>query len=320
MLKEPIHSQGLDLYVSSSIGIAIYPDDALKCEHLLKYADAAMYKAKDEGRNNYQFYSSEMTKSAFERVIMEQSLRVAVQEEDFIVHYQPQIDSATNKLVGMEALVRWDHSDVGMVSPAKFIPLAEETGIIVQIDIIVLHIAMNQYKQWYKQGYNPGKLSLNLSARQIENKHFTKILCDTMESLEFQPQWLTLEITEGQIMKKPEDSIQKLKDISALGIEIAIDDFGTGYSSLAYLKRLPVNKLKIDKAFVDGLPNDDEDIAISKAIIALAKTLNLTLVAEGVETKEQQEFMLENGCSVIQGYYYSKPINAKDMEQFLSNY
>ncbi|MFT7860668.1 MAG: EAL domain-containing protein [Sulfurimonas sp.] len=317
-LKDPIIIKELELYVSSSIGISIYPNDTQEGANLLKYADAAMYKAKDEGRDNYQFYSSEMTESAFERVILEQSLRVAVKEENFIVHYQPQIDSDSRQLMGMEALVRWEHRDMGLISPEKFIPLAEETGIIIQIDLIVLRHSMKQFAQWYNQGFKPGKLSLNLSAKQIENPNFIGILSETMESLNFDPEWLTLEITEGQIMKNPEDSIKKLQEISSLGVEIAIDDFGTGYSSLAYLKRLPVNKLKIDKAFVDGLPHDDEDIAISRAIIALAKILNLKLVAEGVETKEQQEFMLANGCSVIQGYYYSKPIGSTDMQNYLT--
>ncbi|WP_428738302.1 sensor domain-containing protein [Sulfurimonas sp.] len=317
ILREPIIIKELELYVSSSIGISIYPDDTKEGDNLIKYADAAMYKAKDEGRSNYQFYSSDMTESAFERVIMEQSLRVAIKEESFVVHYQPQIDSNTDKVVGMEALVRWEHSDVGMISPDKFIPLAEETGMIIQIDLIVLRYAMKQFKDWIDQGLEPGKLSLNLSAKQIENKNFIEILSDTMKTLHFDPAWLTLEITEGQIMKNPEDSIKRLKEINNLGIEIAIDDFGTGYSSLAYLKRLPVNKLKIDKVFVEGLPDDDEDIAISKAIIALAQILNLKLVAEGVETKEQQEFMLANGCDVIQGYYYSKPLDANNMEKFL---
>ncbi|QOP40496.1 EAL domain-containing protein [Sulfurimonas marina] len=317
ILKDPIIIQELELYVSSSIGIAVYPDDTKEGDNLLKYADAAMYKAKDEGRNNYQYYSSEMTESAFERVIMEQSLRVAIQQENFLVYYQPQIDSENKKVVGMEALVRWEHPDVGIVSPANFIPLAEETGMIIHIDLIVLKKAMTQFKEWYQQGLTPGKLSLNLSAKQIENNNFIEILSDTMQTLEFDPAWLTLEVTESQIMKNPEDSIEKLKEINALGIEIAIDDFGTGYSSLAYLKKLPLNKLKIDKAFVDGLPHDEEDIAISRAIIALAKILNLDLIAEGVETKEQQEFMLENGCKVIQGYYYSKPIDSNSMEKFL---
>lgn len=318
ILKEPIKIKELELYVSSSIGIAIYPDDTKSGDNLIKYADAAMYKAKDEGRNNYQFYSADMTESAFERVIMEQSLRVAIKEQHFIVHYQAQIDSSTNKLVGMEALVRWQHNDAGIISPAKFIPLAEETGMIIQIDLIVLKIAMKQFKAWYDEGFNPGKLSLNLSAKQIENKSFIELLSSTMKELNFDPKWLTLEVTEGQIMKNPEDSIKKLEKISQLGIELAIDDFGTGYSSLAYLKRLPVNKLKIDRAFVEGLPDDEEDIAISKAIIALAKILNLTLIAEGVETKQQQEFMLENGCSIIQGFYYSKPSSAFQMREFLA--
>lgn len=318
ILKEPIIIKDLELYISSSIGISIYPNDTKEGDNLIKYADAAMYKAKDEGRNNYQFYSSEMTEYAFERVIMEQSLRVAIKEESFVVHYQPQIDSKSDKVVGMEALVRWEHNDVGMISPDKFIPLAEETGMIIQIDLIVLRNAMKQFKEWIDQGLNPGKLSLNLSAKQIENKNFIEILSDTMKKLQFDPSWLTLEITEGQIMKNPEDSIKRLKDINNLGVEIAIDDFGTGYSSLAYLKRLPVNKLKIDKAFIEGLPNDEEDIAISKAIIALAQILNLKLVAEGVETKEQQEFLLANGCDVIQGYYYSKPLNSTNMNKFLT--
>ncbi|MBD3797649.1 MAG: EAL domain-containing protein, partial [Campylobacterales bacterium] len=317
ILKEPIMIKEIELYVSCSIGIAVYPDDTRESDNLVKYADAAMYKAKDEGRNNYQFYSSDMTESVFERVIMEQSLRVAIKEGHFVVYYQPQIDSQTNELVGMEALVRWEHSDAGLLPPSRFIPVAEETGMIVAIDLIVLKTSMTQFKKWYDEGFNPGKLALNLSVKQLENKNFISVLSETINTIAFKPEWLTLEITESQIMKNPQESIQKLKAINALGIEIAIDDFGTGYSSLAYLKRLPVNKLKIDKAFVEGLPHDEEDIAISKAIIALAQILNLKLVAEGVETKEQQEFMLANGCSVIQGYYYSKPIDSQSMQKFL---
>ena len=317
MLVEPFDIDGRVLYMTGSIGISLYPQDGENVEDLLKYADTAMYKAKDEGRNNFQFYSSDMTELALERVAMKTSLREAIKNEEFIVFYQRQVDASIEKTIGMEALVRWQHPTMGLLSPIEFIGLAEETGMIIEIDNLVMNIAMKQVTAWHKEGLEPGILALNLTMKQLESKHFIEILQNTMQSTDFKPEWLELEITEGQVMKKPEEAIVKLNQINALGIKIAIDDFGTGYSSLSYLKRFPINKLKIDQSFIRDIPHNDEDVAIVKAIIALAKSLNLDLLAEGVETTVQREFLLANGCNNIQGYYYARPVPSDEMAKHL---
>jgi len=319
VLKKPITIGNNEFYVLSSIGISIYPDDGSSPADLLKYADAAMYKAKDEGRNNFQYYCAEMTELAFERVAMEASLRVALKNNEFIVYYQPQVDGNSNRLIGMEALIRWQHPTIGLVLPTKFIPLAESTGLIVELDRFVMKTTMTQISKWYKDGLNPGILAMNLSVLQLQQKDFLTMFSKLIEETGCSPEWLELEVTESQIMKNPEEAIKILNKISDIGIELAVDDFGTGYSSLSYLKKLPINKLKIDRSFVKDLPDDEEDIAITKAVIALAKSLNLRTIAEGVETKEQKEFLVENGCENIQGYFYAKPMPASDMEVTLLN-
>jgi EAL domain-containing protein (putative c-di-GMP-specific phosphodiesterase class I) len=219
----------------------------------------------------------------------------------------------------MEALVRWEHPTMGVVSPAKFIPLAESTGLIIDIDKYVMKTAMTQIATWYKDGLNPGILAMNLAVKQLQQKDFIEVFTALVKETNCQTQWLELEVTEGQIMTNPEEAIKILQQISDLGIELAVDDFGTGYSSLAYLKRLPIDKLKIDQTFVKDLPEDEEDMGITKAVIALAQSLNLEIIAEGVETKEQKEFLVQNGCNNIQGYYYSKPIPADEFEIILKN-
>ena len=317
VLSKPLNIEGHELYVSSSIGISLYPDDGTSAQNLLKYADSAMYKAKDNGRNSFQFYSAEMTELAFEKVVMEAALRSAVINEEFVVYYQAQVDAPSNKLIGMEALVRWQHPTMGMISPDKFIPLAERTGLIVELDRLVMKIAMNQITEWYKKGLDPGSLAINLAVKQLKKDDFIEMFKKMMKEIECKPEWLEFEVTEGQIMTNPEEAVKILKQISDLGIELAIDDFGTGYSSLSYLKKLPIDKLKIDQSFVRDLPDDEEDAGITKAVIALAKSLNLKIIAEGVETKEQKEFLVKHGCNNIQGYYYSKPISADKMEVIL---
>jgi len=317
IMREPISIAIHNLYVTSSIGISIYPDDAKNDLNLVKYADAAMYKAKDEGRNNYQFYSASMTAQAFEHVVMESSLRIAIKEEQFIVYFQPQYDVRTHKIVGMEALVRWNHPTLGLVPPGNFIPIAEESGLIVDIDRIVMKKAMAHFSLWHNKGLNPGKLSLNLAMKQLNQDDFLEQLQKAMNAVKFQAKWLELEVTEGQVMANPEISIEKLNQIHKMDIDIAIDDFGTGYSSLSYLKKLPLDKLKIDQSFIRDIPSDEDDMAITKAIIALGKSLNLKLIAEGVETVEQRDFIIENGCDLIQGYFYSRPVPANEMEKLL---
>ena len=316
-LSEVIVIDDQKLYVSGSIGISFYPQDATDAQSLLKYADTAMYKAKEEGRNNYQFYSPTMTEFALKRMLMQNSLRQAIDNEEFILHYQSQINASTYALVGVEALVRWKHPTMGLLMPDEFIPLAEETGMIVEIDQWVMRTAMKQISQWYKEGLNPGVLGLNLSIKQLDKTDFIQKVEACIKRNDFNPKWLELEITEGQMMKRPEEVITKLKQINNLGIGISIDDFGTGYSSLSLLKRLPINRLKIDRSFIKDIPEDEEDVAIIKAIIALAGSLKLDLIAEGVETSEQRDFLLDHGCINIQGHYYSHPIPAEEMHEVL---
>ena len=317
VLSEPMYIDDHMLYVAGSIGISIYPKDAKDAQSLLKYADTAMYKAKNEGRNNYQFYSSEMTAFALEHMAMKTALRHAIDNDEFIIHYQPQINGCTYELVGVEALVRWHHPTLGLLSPDSFVPLAEETGMIVKIDQWVMKTAMKQVSKWYKAGLNPGVLAVNLSIKQLECDNFLLKIRKRLKKYHFKAEWLELEVTEGQMMKKPDEVIRKLTQINGLGIGISIDDFGTGYSSLALLKRLPINRLKIDRSFVTDIPTDEEDVAIVEAIIALAGSLNLDLIAEGVETSEQKEFLIENGCIYIQGHYYSRPVPAEKMKEIL---
>ncbi len=316
-MKKPLVTKHHTLHISSSIGISTYPDDASTQNDLIKFADTAMYKAKEEGRNNFQFYSSEMTQQAFQRVVLENSLRVAVKEKQFEAYFQPQYDAQKETIVGMEALVRWIHPHVGIIAPGEFIPLAQESGLIIEIDKLVMQQAMEQFSQWYKKGFNPGVLALNLSMRQLNENNFITDLLETMDRYNFKASWLELEVTEGQVMSNPEQSIRKLSRLNKLGIEIAIDDFGTGYSSLSYLKKLPLNKLKIDQSFIRDIPKNEDDIAITKAIIALGKSLNLKLIAEGVETKEQRDFIVQNRCEYIQGYYYSKPLKSEEITGLL---
>ena len=315
--KEPFIVCGRKLHVGMSIGISMYPNDGDSSNILLQNADAAMYKAKESGRGTYSFYDEEMTNRALERISLETELRNALKEDELVVYFQPQIDASNDKLVGMEALVRWRHPSLGLISPDKFIPLAELTGLIVDLDRVVMKKALFQFKEWHKIGLDPGKLAMNLAMKQIESGDLIEFLDELLKSEECSYDNIELEITENQIMKDPDISIKVLEALNKLGISIAIDDFGTGYSSLAYLKRLPIKKIKIDKSFIDGLPNDAEDVAISKTVISLCKSLDLKVIAEGVETEQQKDFLFENGCKFIQGYFYSHPLSAQDMTKYL---
>ena len=317
LLSEAIIIEETELYIGCSIGISLYPDNGDTPQDLLKYADVAMYTAKSEGRNTFQYYSAEMTARAFERVIMETSLRAGLKNEEFVVYYQPQVSGKNNKLLGMEALVRWQSPSMGLVSPGVFIPLAETTGLMIELDRFVMKHAMTQLARWYKEGLSPGILAMNLTIKQLQQKDFIDFLDNLIKESECKVEWIELEVTEDQIMINPEGAIAILKRISQLGIKVAVDDFGTGYSSLSYLKKLPINKLKIDQSFVRDLPHDDEDVAIVKAIVALAHSLNLELIAEGVETVEQKEFLVKSGCENIQGYLYAKPMPSEQMKMFL---
>jgi len=320
LLKEPIKINNHTLYVGMSVGISMYPNDGVDASSLLKYADAAMFKAKNDGRNTYCFYDEAMTVRAYERIFLETALREALQKEEFVVYYQAQVNAKENTIIGMEALVRWKHPTKGLISPLKFIPLAEDTGMIIELDRLVMAEALNDFYSWHKDGLNPGKLSMNLAMKQLQEPDFIDFTKELIKNKQEIAKYIELEVTETQIMSNPEQSIKVLEELSDMGISIVIDDFGTGYSSLSYLKRLPIDKLKIDKSFVDGLPLDADDSAIVKTIISLSENLNLKVIAEGVETKEQKDFLIENACDLIQGYYYSRPIPANEMREYLINY
>ena len=317
-VEKPLFVEGNKLYMSSSIGISLYPKDGKESDDLLKYADAAMYKAKEEGRNNYQFYDISMTEQAYERVIMKAALRRALEEKEFIVYYQPQVNAKTGKIIGVEALIRWQHPLMGFLEPGKFLAVASKTGLLAEIDRWTMQQAMGEVGEWHRQGLQPGHLSLNTTISQLKDELFFERLEQALENNHFDPEWLELEITESEVMQRYEEIITKLKLLHSKGIHIAIDDFGTGHSSLAYLKRLPANKLKIDRSFIIDLPHDEESVAIVKAIIALGNIVKLDIIAEGVETEEQKEFLIENGCDNIQGYYYGRPMPAEEMRKLLS--
>ncbi len=305
------------MFVACSIGISMYPDDTVSYQDFIKYADTAMYKAKEMGRNNYQFYSNDMTETALERVLMETSMRFALKKEEFVVHYQPQVDSQSGKIVGLEALVRWEQDSMGIVPPGSFIPLAEETGLIIELDQWVMRTGMTQMKKWYDLGIAPGRISFNLSVKQLQRDDFTDTVKKLLDETGCDPKYLEFEVTESCIMDNIDESVSTLKSIRELGIHVAIDDFGTGYSSLSYLKKLPVNKLKIDRSFISGIPENKEDAAITDAIIAVSKSLNLEVVAEGVEKPEQKNYLLDRGCRLIQGFLYYRPMTAPRIEQIL---
>ena len=319
-LKEPIKVDGNTLYIGMSVGISLYPSDGKDSATLMKNADAAMYKAKNDGRNRYRFYDEAMTKKASQRISLETALREALVKDELVVYFQAQVDAKNSCIVGMEALVRWNHPTKGLIPPDKFISLAESAGMIVELDRVVMRKALEAFTSWHINGIKTGKLSMNLAIQQLEDETFIDFLKELLEAKKCIAKLIELEVTETQIMNDPQKSIKTLEEISALGISISIDDFGTGYSSLSYLKRLPIDKLKIDKSFIDGVPSNVDDSAITKTIINLCQNLNLKVIAEGVETIEQKDFLVENGCDLIQGYYYSKPLPAHEMREFLINY
>ena len=308
---------GREVQTSASLGISLYPQDGDDAATLLRNADAAMYRAKDEGRNNYEFYTEELTRNAFERVLLENSLRQALDQEQFLLYYQPQVDMFSGEIIGAEVLIRWQHPDQGMVSPAKFIPIAEECGLILAIGEWVLRAACEQGKRWLDQGIHFGQLAVNVSGVQIKDSGLVDRVTKIIEETELPASCLELEITEGFIMQQTQFAIAQLEALRDLGLTLAIDDFGTGYSSLSYLKRLPIQKLKIDQSFIRDIPDDLNDMAISNAVIALGDSLSLEVIAEGVETKEQADFLKKAGCSQAQGFLYSRPVPAEEFVELL---
>jgi diguanylate cyclase (GGDEF)-like protein len=315
--KEQMEIEKFRFFLTACIGVALYPQNGDTSESLLKNSDMAMDKAKDEGGDNYQFYTNEMTQAAYDRMHLRNQIQTAIIKEEFVVFYQGQVDMRTGQLSGMEALIRWNHPDEGLITPFKFIDLAEETGLIIEIDRWVMKTAMHRFAHWNKEGYQIGKLSLNLSMLQLKHDDFIDVVADAIRESGINPAQLQFEVTETQIMKDPEESIRMLLELKKLGLTLAIDDFGTGHSSLSYLKRLPIDKIKIDQSFVQGLPDDHYDIQLTNTIISMALNLNFSLIAEGVETAEQADFLLRNGCYEAQGYLYYRPMGWEDLEKKL---
>ncbi|GAB4302990.1 MAG: hypothetical protein Kow0096_24870 [Thiohalomonadaceae bacterium] len=312
--QEPLHIDTRELYVTTSIGISLYPGDGLDAETLLRNADTAMFKAKEQGRNAFHFYTEDMTQKAYDRILMETNLR----NEEFVLYYQPKLSLRTRAVVGMEALIRWQLPEGGMISPGRFIPVAEESGLIIPLGIWMLREALKQTRLWQEQGLLQGRVAVNLSGKQLYQRDLIEVMRNALADTGCDPAWIELEVTEGFVMKNPEQSIQLLGELRAMGFELSIDDFGTGYSSLAYLKQLPIAKLKNDQSFVRDIPHDGDDVAIARAIIALGRSLQLTTIAEGVETVAQRDFMLAEGCDEVQGYLFSHPLPVDKASQFLA--
>ncbi|MBZ0105479.1 MAG: EAL domain-containing protein [Sulfuricella denitrificans] len=309
--------QGHEVFVTCSIGISIFPADGSDITSLLKNADSALYRAKEQGRNNYQFYTEELTIRAMERLSMENNLRHALQRNELVVHYQPQVDLYNGQIIGMEALVRWQHPGIGLISPNAFIPLAEETGLIVPIGEWVLRTACAQLKAWMDAGLPKIRVGVNLSSRQFNQNDLDEVVAAALRDTGLPPDCLELELTERMIMQDAESTIAILHKLRAQGVQFSIDDFGTGYSSLSYLKRFPIDRIKIDQSFVREITSNSEDAAVSQAIISLSHSLNLKTVAEGVETAEQQEFLRSLQCDEIQGYHFSRPVPEQEMGRLL---
>jgi diguanylate cyclase (GGDEF)-like protein/PAS domain S-box-containing protein len=308
---------GRELFISSSIGISVYPQDGRDTPTLLKSAGVALQRAKEKGRGDYEFYTSGHTSDALKQLMLESQMRPGLERGEFVVEYQPQVDVKTFQLVGMEALVRWNHPALGMLQPLDFIQLAEDTGMITQIGDWVLRTAFAQNKLWLDSGFSPMRLAVNVSARQFQQAAFIGTICDLLKETDLDPALLELELTEGSIMKEPEKAIDKLNRLRDLGIKIAIDDFGTGYSSLSYLKRFPIDTLKIDKTFVSDVSTNEDAAAIAKAIVMMGHALDMAVIAEGVETPQQLEYLTSLGCDVIQGYLFSPPLSTESFTELL---
>ncbi len=320
VFEAPFHLAGCDLYVSASVGIAIFPFDDENSDELIKHADSAMYHAKQMGRNNFQFYGEHLNAQARERLELETALRLALERNEFILHYQPKQDLQNNQITGVEALVRWQHPQRGLVPPLEFIPLLEENGLIVPVGEWVMRAACTQAARWQAMGLPPMAVAVNLSPRQFRQKDLVGCIQNILHEVGLAPQYLELEITEGLLMDNSETNFAVLSGLKNMGVSIAIDDFGTGYSSLSYLKRFPINVLKIDRAFVNDISDDPNDAAIANAVIALGKSMHLSIVAEGVETPAQLDYLRTMGCDIAQGFLLSKPLPADALEAWLQQY
>ena len=317
--SQPFAVDGRDVYITASIGVALFPQDAKDPEALMKYAELAMYRAKEGGRNAYQMYTAELQTKVTERLALESKLRRALERGEFSLHYQPQVDLRTNRIFGCEALLRWNQPDLGMVSPAKFISLAEETGLIVPIGEWVVRTACLQNKAWQNASLPFVTVAVNISARQFREKNLLQVVAKILAETGLDPKYLELEVTESVIMHDAHNAIADLQAFRDMGVKLSVDDFGTGYSSLSYLKRFPVDRLKIDQSFVRDINADADDAAIAQAVVTLGHTMNLRVIAEGVETAEQLAFLRRNQCDEMQGYLFGKPVPAHEFGKLLES-
>lgn len=313
-LKEPFQIDGHPLFINASIGISLFPSDALSAEQLLRNADSALFKAKSAGRDGYALYTEELTAHAQQRVEIAFELRRALEQQELRVYYQPVHDLKTSRLIGVEALVRWEHPQRGLVSPAEFIPIAERTGLIAEIDAWIMRQACQQMCLWQAAGVVLSFVAVNVSSRLFARRELYQQVAQVLHDTGLDPAYLELEVTESAVMEDPEVALEQMHRLRELGVRLAIDDFGTGYSSLLRLKRLPVQKLKIDQGFVAGLPGDEDDAAIARIIIALAQSMGMQVHAEGVEQAEQASFLLEHDCDLGQGYWFGRPMPAASLD------
>jgi diguanylate cyclase (GGDEF)-like protein len=317
VIARTVRLEGHDLAVTSSVGVANYPGDGADADTLIANADSAMYRAKEIGRDSLQFYTPELNTRVQEKFLLQEELRGALGRSEFVLFYQPQVDLRTERIFAVEALIRWRHPTLGVVSPARFVPMAEETGLIVSIGDWVLNEACRQNKAWQDAGLPAITMCVNVSARQFKDKNLVGRVVAALESSGLDARYLELELTESLIMQDVDQAVATMKELQSLGLQLSIDDFGTGYSSLSALKTFPVARLKIDKSFIDGLPSDENDKAVASAVISLGQKLNLRVIAEGVETEDQLAFLRANHCDEMQGFHFSRPVEARELEALL---
>jgi EAL domain-containing protein (putative c-di-GMP-specific phosphodiesterase class I) len=316
-LSKPFLLDGQEVFATASIGISLYPLDGENADQLLKNADTAMYHAKQSGRSNYQFYSQSMNATAGERLAIENRLHKAFERDEFLLHYQPLVSLGSGRIIGVEALVRWQHPELGLVPPAQFIPIAEETGLIVKLGEWVLQQACAQGRTWHDMGFAGLRVAVNLSARQLQTGSILPVVTRILLATDLTPGCLDLELTESMMMQDGESALTALRELRSLGVRLSMDDFGTGYSSLSYLRRLPLDTLKIDRSFVKDCTRNQEDATIIAAILAMAHSLKLQVLAEGIETEAQLTFLRGQGCDEAQGYFFSKPVPADELTALL---